>query len=301
VFTDAQYGAGGFNVETTTPTWDSGILSGDTTTASITQLLLNDTYRVYVRTGKAVNSSPYWGDWAYSTFTINVTAPTPPTLTLNHVVASGKVTISALGAAAVGFTSQTFEIERSSDGGTTWAQIRGGDALLPNGSGLAATADYEAPRGGSVSYRARAVGVIGSDVYVSNWGTTATITVTNDGKWWMKPINDPEISIGGLRVAPGFTEQVVEAVGVFRPYGRSSALVVTGGIQGYDGSYKIAVVGEAEWATVEPVVTHLGVVYIEDPLGNAKYIRIVARNWDFGGTVGQPLRNLTLSYVEAQA
>lgn len=300
VFTSAQYGAVGFNVETTTPFWDSGALSGDNTTGSIAALLPNGTYRVYVRTGKTVSSAPYWSNWAFSQFTVNVVPPTAPTLTLNHLVNEGRVTISALGAAPTGFASQYFELERSTDQ-STWVQVRGGDALLPDNIGLIATSDYEAPRGNTVYYRARAVGIIGTDVYTSAWGTTASVVVANDGKWWFKPIANPEISVKDVRVSPGFDETVIEAVGVFRPFGRSSALVVTGGLQGYDGTFMVSAVGASEWAALEPVVTSTGIVYVETPLGTSKYVRFVSRNWDHGGTRGSTLRSLKLGYVEARA
>lgn len=300
VFNDDQYGAVGFNVETSTPLWDSGELAGDLTSAPITALLVDDSYRVYVRTAKTVSSAPYWSDWSYSAFTVNVAPPTAPTLTLNHIANEGRVTISALGAAPTGFDSQTFELERSVDE-ATWVLIRGGSALLPDTLGLVATSDYEAPRGVTVYYRARAVGVIANDVYVSAWGTTASVAVANDGKWWFKPIEEPSTSVSGVRVAPGFDEMIVEAVGVFRPFGRTAALVVSGGIQGYDGSYTVSTVGESEWADLESVITHLGVIYVETPLGTSKYVRFISRDWTYSGTVGNTLRQVKLGYVEASA
>lgn len=300
VFTSAQYGAVGFNVETTTPFWDSGELAGNVTSASIAALLVNGTYRVYVRTAKTVSSAPYWSSWAYSQFTVNVSPPTAPTLTLNHVANEGRVTISALGAAATGFDSQTFELERSTDQ-TTWVVVRGGDALIPSNIGLVATSDYEAPRGGTVYYRARAVGVIGTDVYVSAWGTTKSVTVTNDGKWWFKPVEDPSISVKDVRVAPGFDETIVEAVGVFRPFGRTSALVVTGGVQGTDGTYSVSVVGAAEWTDLQPILAYEGVIYVETPLGTSKYVRFISRQWGHVGTTGKTLRQVDIGYVEAAA
>ena len=300
VFTSAQYGAAGFNVETTTPFWDSGELAGDVTTSSIAALLVDGTYRVYVRTAKTVSASPYWSDWVYSQFSVDVTPPTAPTLTLNHIAGEGRVTISALGAAPTGFDAQTFELERSTDQ-TNWVMVRGGEALLPDNTGLISTSDYEAPRGGLVYYRSRAVGVIGSDVFVSAWGTTASVSVTNDGKWWFKPIDDPQISVSNVRVTPGFSENIVEAVGVFRPFGRTAALVITGGVQGVDGSYGIAAVGSSEWGDLQAILAYTGVIYVETPLGTSKYVRFVSRQWTHSGTPGTTLRQVDVGYVEATA
>lgn len=298
VFTDAQYGAGGFGVSTSDYVWDSGAVASGVTTASIDEILPDDTYRAYVRVGKTLNAAPYWSDWAYSQFTVNVTAPTAPTLTLNHASAQGRVTISALGAAPTGFDSQTFELQRSTDQ-ISWDVVRGGDALLPDGIGLVATSDYEAPRGVTVYYRARAIGVIGSAVFASDWGTTASVVVSNDGLWWMKPVDEPQTSVSGVRVAPGFSETVIEPVGVFRPIGRNAAVVVSSGIQGYDGTFSISVIGDQEWTDIESILRHLGTIYVETPLGTSKYIRVISRSWSVEGRSTTPVRRVEVEYVEA--
>ena len=82
VFTDGQYLAGGFNVETTTPYWTSGeVISSDGGIAIDHQIgidLPNDTYRAYLR---ARTDKMAWSAWVYSTFTVSVLDFLFPTIT----------------------------------------------------------------------------------------------------------------------------------------------------------------------------------------------------------------------------
>lgn len=300
VFTDAQYGAGSFNVNTSTATYDSGEIASSDNTAVVGALLLADTYRAYVRTAKSVNGEPFWSDYSFSQFIISYTAPTIPTLLASWSSAQGKASFTLTGAAlSAGYSSQYFDIQRSDDDGVTYKTIRNGEELTPNASFVATAVDYEAPRGEVAYYRARAVAVNASDQeFPSNYGTVQQVLVTNDETWWLKVIEEPDYNLGSIRVLKELDVQIDEPNTVFRPLGATRPIVVAGPLQGEDGGYNIKTITETEWDDFYPILTHQGTILAQDPYGNQKYIRIVSRDWNAETVAGIIHRDITLRYVE---
>ncbi len=299
VFTAAQYGAGGFDAETSTATWDSGVVGSSDASGTVSQLLLTGTYRAYVKAAKDINGQPFWSAWAFSGFVLNLTPPSVPTLSVAWDSALGKATLTITGSAiGAPYTRQYFQAERSDDGGTTYTTIRGGTEITPTGT--AATAfDYEAPRDLTVRYRVRSVGVAGEDRIPSAYSVVSQVLVTNDGTWWLKAIGDPTLNVGGLRVAPSLAISVEEPVTVFRPLGRALPVVVSGLIGGYDGSYRISIVGD-EWDDIEGVLLHQGTLLVQEPTGVQKYIRVTGRQMSQDWQGSRSLRTVQVDYVEVE-
>ena len=298
VYSSAQYTAGTFDVSTSTPTWTSGQANGSDTTTTIGEYLLDGTYRVYVRVAKTINGEPFWSSWAFSQFVIDLVQPTQPSLSVSFDSAENKVAITATGASAAGYDFQVFEVQRSTDQ-TTWVTVRDAMELSPNTSYIATITDYEAPRGVTNYYRARSIAYLGDNVVASDYGSTASVTVTNDGSWWMKAITAPSLNTGGVRILEGLDELIEEDLGIFRPKGRSTALVVSGSIYGRDGTYRIVTSTTGEWDDVYALARHQGTILVQDPFGDQKYIRLVARRWVTTGAVSALRRQLDLTYVEA--
>lgn len=298
IYSQAQYSAGGFSADTSTATWDSGEIASSSSSVQTGSLLLNGTYRAYVRAAKVVNNTPFWSAWAYSGFVLNLTPPTTPTLTGSWSAENGKTTISLTGANPVGYTSQYFQIQRSDDGGVTFADIRNGSTATPNASYKASVDDYEAKRGMTVYYRARAVGVSGDNLIPTAWTANQQILVTNDAKWWMKAVTNPALNTSGVRIQKEISIKVEEPNTVFRPIGRSRAVVVAGKIQGEDGSYDIVTTTEAEWTALVAILKHQGTILIQDPYGDQKYVRFTERNWDMFAPTSSRVRSVTAAYVE---
>jgi hypothetical protein len=123
VFTDAQYGAGGFDPDTSSATIESGITVDADTSWQIDEVLADDTYRAYVRVAQTVNGAPHWSDWDFTGFTIDVAAPDAPTLTASGDDANARIAL-AITDNAGSASSDWFEFQRSLDGGTTWADVR---------------------------------------------------------------------------------------------------------------------------------------------------------------------------------
>lgn len=300
IFTAAQYGAGGFNPATSAATWESGEVASSEPGVIISSLLLSATYRAYVRVAKSVNGQPFWSSWQFSQFTLSLTPPPTVTVAATWSSSEGKATLALQGGAPGGsYTSQHFEVERSDDGGVTWAMIREGGNITPSGSNAATVLDYEAPRGVVVRYRARSVGVVGENRIPSAWSAAIPqVLVTNDGTWWLKSIDEPTLNVGSLRVLGPLQVVVEEPHTVFRPIGADRPIVIAGAIGGQDGSLEIVTNGDAEWADVEAILLHQGVLLVQDPTGRQKYIRVTSRAWEEAYSAGRIVRTASVDFVE---
>lgn len=300
VYTSAQYGAGGFSPDTSTPTWTSGIVGSSELGAVIAEPLLSGTYRAYARVAKAINGEPFWSAWGYSQFTLSLTPPPTVTVEAAWTASEGKATLTLTGGAPGGsFTSQYFQVQRSDDSGTTWDYIRNGLQVTPDGSYKATVLDYEAPRGLTVRYRARSIGVSGEERIPSAWSSVIPqVLVTNDGTWWLKAVDAPSLNVGSLLATGELSRKVEEPLTVFRPLGQNLPIVVSGLIGGVDGQLRLTTLTDANWSAVEAVLTHQGTLLVQDPLGRQQYIRIIARAWVERYSAGRVVRDITADYVE---
>lgn len=303
VFTAAQYGAGGFDPETSTSTYDSGEIASSDTDAVVDELLANATYRAYMKVAKTINNEPYWSDWAYSGFVVNNTLPTTPTLSAVFNTSTNDVDLTATGAAPTGFVSQVFDIHRSDDSGVIYAGVRNGESLTPNGSYIATVTDYEAPRGVSAYYRVRSVATDSNGIeFPSAWSSVVQVYVTNDETWWFKAITDPTINIGSVRVLAQLDTNIDEPNTVFRPLGQDRPIVVAGPLQGEDGIYSIKTLTEDEWDDFYPIIQHQGTLLVQDPQLNQKLIRVTGRTWSAESFQGGVIyRDIELAYVEVES
>ena len=84
VFSSAQYSAVGFDPELSSATWDSGVRAGfGGVQIQIAMDLVNGvTYRAYVKGAQDFNGAYWFSDWAFDTFTMALTPPPTPTLTV---------------------------------------------------------------------------------------------------------------------------------------------------------------------------------------------------------------------------
>lgn len=118
VFTAAQYGAAGFDPETATATWDSDTNLNDLTIFMIGQdLLLGVTYKVYVKAAQAwpgPEGQFWYSAWAASSsFTISITVPPTPTVTISQQLGSphyrNLITVGLAGLNVLDVDSSSFE------------------------------------------------------------------------------------------------------------------------------------------------------------------------------------------------
>lgn len=302
IFNSTAYSAGSFDPSVSTASWDSGqVLSGDVST-TVGTYLLGASYRAYVRTAKTINGSPFWSGWAYSAFTISLTAPTVPTLSATWSATTNSVALTMTGAtASPTFTYQQYDIQRTIGNSGNWTDVRDGIGRDPNGSYVVTLTDYEAARGVTVGYRCRSVGYLGDNVIASAWSSTSTVSTTNDGTWWLKAMTSPTLNDGGVSVLSGLDTSVEEQIGVFRPLGRTRPVVLSQAIGGEDGNYEIVTYGAAEHDTVWALITHQGTLLVQDPFGTQKYIRIIGRQKNKTGAATNPIHRIQVNYVEVDS
>jgi len=133
IFSDTTYLDPSFSPDTSVPAWDSGTVFSAAQSVFTGSALFNlSNYRAYVRTG-SVNSYGNWGSWAYSSFSTNY--PSPGTTGTNSAIpdpinACYVVKFKASGGAV---SSDYFELQRSDDGGVTWAYVRNGSFISVTG------------------------------------------------------------------------------------------------------------------------------------------------------------------------
>lgn len=273
VFSAAQYGATGFDPGSISvkPVWESGALYGSVTSAPLTADLLNNTtYRAYVR-ARDLGSVYRFGPWANSQFTVSLTPPPTPTMTATADSVLNRFTIVVTPGAGTPAT-QFFDVERSLDGGTTWATIRNG-ILAATGSAITMH-DYEAPRATSVRYRTKARTVVGPNTVVSPWVTTAGVTLASDNKWWLK---DP-LSAGlnaSIKAAPPFKYRPFrEHVEVEDMLGRPDPVAVSDGRKLGAGTLAVWLHSKAEYDALLALLRTGRVLFLQSTLvGMEWYVR----------------------------
>ena len=303
VFPSATYSGAGFNVNTSTPIWTSGIVATSDLNSVVGTLLTPATYRCFVRVAKDINGLPFWSDWNYSEFTVAYSTQTVPSMAVAWSASLGKASFTLTGSSLSGsFVSQYHQVQRSDDNGVTYAYIRGGSNITLNSSNQGIIADYEAPRGITAIYRARVVAVDSNSIeYPSAWSVTQNVLITNDTTWWFKCILNPTLNKGSIRVLRQLDVTVDEPNTTFRPLGATRPIVVAGPLQGEDGAFNIKTTTDDEWNAFYPLLAHQGKILVQDPYGNQKYVRIVDRKWTSESQSGNVYRDITAKYVQTDA
>lgn len=184
VFSAAQYGAGGFDPETSTPTQDLGEQLGSAVSAVLGSLPDAGTWRAYVKTAQTINGAAHWAAWAYSGFTTSYTLPLITSVTLTPSVTLARTAILVT-RTVMAPTWIAADVERSDDGGTTWVAVRGGTAIAASGTSFTIY-DYEQPFATTCVWRARASSELFTGPYVSS--TTSSIAPTTA---WLKDVDNP--------------------------------------------------------------------------------------------------------------
>ena len=299
VFSDAKYGAAGFDPTTATADWDSSQVPSGDVSATVNVSLLNGTYRAYVRSGKAINGIPFWSGWAFSGFVLSLTPPAVPTLVVNYNPTTNAVTLTATGSAPTGFDYQQFDFDKSTDG-VTWYPVRYGYALQPDSANVEVLTDNEPARAVTMRYRVRTTGVVGTNVQTSAWSTVATVGTSNDYRWIIKTLEPEPQVVTGVRITGPLGWEQPEQVGTFTPLGRAYPVVLTHGVQGRAGDFTVVTIGSTEYTDVWALLAYTGTLFIQSPFGDDIYVRVVARNVVRDGFAGNPRHEITVGYVEVQ-
>jgi hypothetical protein len=238
LFTAAEYGAGGFDPETSTPLWGSGITytrltigTGLTTLLPKRMYLDNGvTFRVYAKVRQTVDS--YWSDWEYSEFDIAVTQPAAPTFSATAEDSNWRVRLDITG----NVDNSDLYIERSDDGGTTFTLVRGAFVTDVDNAEVVVLYDYEAPPGVVVTYRAY---VVVSDVISAIVTDTATSLPTVATGWIVKDLFNPTDNLAVDVFSASWVTQQDEEQATYHPLGRRFPVTVSDVVHGKDGTLEL--------------------------------------------------------------
>ncbi len=292
-FTEATYGDG-----VTPSTQDV------TTTPDVA--LSNGDYVLFVRASRDLpaGSQLYWSDWNVGEFTVDVDPPNTPTLAVAADDDEQCVDLTLTVATTSGYEDDSYEasVERSDDGGLTWTKVRG----LQNVAVLIGThalgADYEAPRGATVTYRARVSAELSGDGsrLWSDWdeeegATNAALS------WNIKVPEDPTKNWvrASVRVEPQMERD--QEVAVLHPLDRQGAVALAAPASGETGTLAIYCHDTAGIVIFRALAGWEGALYLETPWGEARYIRTTSVTWVLGGMADDPWRTATVQYVEVGA
>lgn len=191
IFTAAQYGAGGFDPETSTAFYDSGEVVSTNQSQVVPNLTNTTTYRTFVKVGDRVNGVSHWGAWAGGAASQFSTAFTTADIlsvvgTPNNANARISVLVTRVTAGPPP-TWQTVEVQRSTDAGATWLPVRAATNVAVSGSTFTVL-DYEAPNSAAVLYRAHATYTTGGNSVVGPWtASTPAVSWTAAADWLKHP------------------------------------------------------------------------------------------------------------------
>lgn len=169
-------------------------------------------------------------------------------------------------------------VERSIDGGITWAPVRGapGTFFGPAVWDSSATQqfslyDYEVARNVSVQYRAR---VLAQLPYVASSaaGTSSTVSHAATG-WWLKDPLAPGLN-HQPEVIPPFDYKRKNPSKVYDPLGRATSVVVSDGVKGIQGALNVRTQLKARYDKLEAILAPGRTLWLEDVLGRSWYIDV---------------------------
>lgn len=226
IFSATQYGAGGFDPETSAATWDSGKTSSAATSVAIGVDLINGTtYRAYVKVWQpAVSGQEHTSAWDFNQFTVSITPPPVPTLSATFESASNRIKLDVTKGTPDTPTVDYFIVESTDDAGTTWKAVRGGTQLVPTGA-TTTLYDYEAPPAATRGYRARAVDTGTGQIAASDPTSTQNVAVSLTG-WWLKDPIDPARNMEVPLKRP-HNQSRAERAALFAPLGRLTPVIVS--------------------------------------------------------------------------
>lgn len=212
-------------------------------------------------------------------------------------------------------------VERSDDGGTTWAILsrpgypttaglefvgygygQTGIQIDP-ATGQLTVEDYEVPRAHPVPVQYRAILVTSGAAGMMQSDRSATVTVTtgSDNEWWIKCPQNPGLNLGSARVQTGLSEDLDEPAGIFATLGGTGYTVVSGGFLAYQGTFTIRSHGAAEWAALKAILEWPDPLLMQDVHNNQRWVRFTKRTIDWQGTRERPARSVAVAWVETAA
>src|SRR5690606_2760166 len=143
----------------------------------------------------------HWSEWDNEDFTIDVELPAVPTFALTPQAGFGRIEVACEEGAGGDVSTDYIQVQRSDDGGLTWANIRTaeGEGVVAVSGGAATAYDFEAANGALVHYRARALHAFSSGTLSMSAWTVPASTKWQSSEWWIKHPTRPELNLSMQR------------------------------------------------------------------------------------------------------
>lgn len=187
--------------------------------------------------------------------------------------------------------NETLRVERSDDGGTTFATIL--ERIKPNLRQIAIAYDRLMPFGKDVIYRAFTDIDQGQGSTLSS-GSSALATISLEAeRWGIRDCDSAdEAELYGYVVGHDRTDD--ESSSVHRPAGRFYPIVDTEGLQAATGTLTIFVkAADIEYAT--SVLDRTATFVLQSPVGAIIFARLIRRKYN---VEAQRHRNIVVDYIE---
>lgn len=276
LWTYREYIGGGYQDHA--PSWRSGDKFASTGAvisaallATIGNALQNGkTYRAYVRVGDVGRTTTFrFGARSYKQFSTNYSPPSPPSIAVFADDANGRVIVE-LAAAAGAPSTEYFTLERSTDGGTTWAPVRDAAAVTNPSSGTTTVTvyDYAVPFELPAIYRASATDTGTGSPLVSAWATAASVVLPGGCDTWLKSSSDASLNRAFV-TAPDQGSQIKSEGGVFYPQGRRFPIVHLGTHHGETLSVLFSLPDDATYNDLLALWALRETLLIQFPYGDA--------------------------------
>lgn len=268
----------------------------------------NGNYTAHLAVAQTVNGVAHWSDYATDSFEVDVVTSDVDAVTASAVDADGKIVVTVDRDAATE-PWEFVEVQRSSDSGVTWADVR--FATFVDATGDAdefVTEDHESPNGTSVVYRARATYYSVGLPITGPWTSSSSVSWSSSAEW-LKSVSDPSLNVT-IKGAQFGTQSRSKSAAVFDVVGTSAPVVVADIMSTPAGSISISVEGvdalrsllqllEAETVFV---LNLLPESLTGTSLDGFQYIAVlnVGEDWRtqyYFGDVDSELRTVTLPYV----
>jgi hypothetical protein len=189
--------------------------------------------------------------------------------------------------------TQTLRVERSDDGGVSWATII--PRTKPDLYQHVVAYDRLMPYGTDVQYRCYTDVDPGTGTILTS-DVSPTSTIAIESAYWA--IRDPADDAGEFNAyVTGFTKADAESSAVSRPAGRTYPVVDTEGLQAATGQLTLYVPPAQIDATVA-VLARTTPMVIQTPRGEVFYARFPSRDYE---VVNQRARTITIPYLEVEA
>lgn len=307
IFNAAQYGAGGFNVDTSVPYVDSGWVASGESQWLVSQDLPDDSYRAYVQVKQVWKGlGDHTSVWDYFAFTQNVPGPPAPVITAtpnNNVNWVQVDLVPSSGSPA----TETYNVYTSDDSGVTWQLLRGGFQITADGTGQATMYDYEAPLNRARWYKALGYLTIGTIKVASDVSNIATAT-PRTSKFWLKDPAAPALNMPISVYAD--TPRQDRNQGVFSPLSATGRdikkIVVNGPRYGLEGDITFVFVGPDETSgfnDFNSIYDSGRTLLLQYPTGEQHYVALgseVSQEWGLFGRFVH-YRKATTQYYEVDS